>query len=214
MKFYEKLAAVQAVVEQPKFDSANPHFKSKFASLSECNRVVMEAVREVGGCAFFQRSCRADGYWQVDTVFTAEGETIVLSSVPYEPDANPQKTGSGITYARRYSLCSAFCLVADEDDDGNAASEPRQKRGSAPKEASKAKNGQEGGEGKASTEEFKRLTAIMQTLMGGVGKQAVYDRLAKIYGTTDEGKLDVGKMPQMLSYMQMCADAGVLLEES
>ena len=127
MKVYEKLAEVQRVIEQPAFDSSNPHFKSRFASLSECNRVVMEAVRKVGGCACYQKPVRAGEEWQVDTVFCADGEAAILASVPFIRDANPQKMGSGITYARRYSLCAAFCLVAEEDDDGNAAAEPKRK---------------------------------------------------------------------------------------
>lgn len=123
----KKLAEVQAVIEQPNFDSRNPHFKSQFASLAECNRVVLDAVRKVGECAFFQRPRMADDMtWLVDTVFVADGSEAVLASVPFNRDANPQKMGSGITYARRYSLCAAFCLVAEEDDDANVASEPKQ----------------------------------------------------------------------------------------
>jgi hypothetical protein len=33
-----------------------------------------------------------------------------------------QAYGSGLTYARRYGITTLLCLVADEDDDGNAAS--------------------------------------------------------------------------------------------
>lgn len=218
MEVFKKLAEVQAVIEQPKFDSVNPHFKSKFASLSECNRVVMEAIRKVGGCAVYQKSqVVGDGHAMVSTVFCADGDMVELSHVPYFIDPNPQKQGSGITYARRYSLCSAFCLVADEDDDGNAASEkPRQKPQNAPRRAKAAKAAPEGGKAatKADMDEFSRLTGIMQTLMGGVDASDVYKRLGDIYGTTAEGKLDVAKMPEMLSYMRMCADAGVLLESA
>lgn len=217
MEAYKKLAEVQAVIEQPKFDSVNPHFKSRFASLSECNRVVMDAVRKVGGCAVYQRSGVYEGQGEVSTIFCTEDDHVELSQVPYVIDPNPQKQGSGITYARRYSLCSAFCLVADEDDDGNAASEkPRQKPQNAPRRAKASKAAPEGGKAttKADMDEFSRLTGIMQTLMGGVDASDVYKRLGDIYGTTAEGKLDVAKMPEMLSYMRMCADAGVLLESA
>jgi hypothetical protein len=36
-----------------------------------------------------------------------------------------QGYGSAMTYAKRYSLAAALGVVADEDDDGNAASHPR-----------------------------------------------------------------------------------------
>lgn len=34
----------------------------------------------------------------------------------------PQSAGSALTYARRYAACAALGIVADEDDDGRAAS--------------------------------------------------------------------------------------------
>lgn len=206
MEAIKKLAEVQAVIEQPKFDSANPHFKSKFASLSECNRVVMDAIRKVGGCAVYQKSCVAEGHGMVSTVFCADGEMVELSHVPYSLDSNPQKQGSGITYARRYSLCSAFCLVADEDDDGNAASAPARK--SQPKRQKKEV-------GKKDMERFIDLREKVRVkLMDGGTTHEVDTWLGTLFGTTDEGKLDVAKMPQMLEVMEQSLTAGVLLESA
>lgn len=206
MEAIKKLAEVQAVIEQPKFDSTNPHFKSKFASLSECNRVVMDAIRKVGGCAVYQKSCVAEGHGMVSTVFCADGEMVELSHVPYSLDSNPQKQGSGITYARRYSLCSAFCLVADEDDDGNAASAPARK--SQPKRQKKEV-------GKKDMERFIDLREKVRVkLMDGGTTHEVDTWLGTLFGTTDEGKLDVAKMPQMLEVMEQSLTAGVLLESA
>lgn len=56
------------------------------------------------------------------TIFHASGES--KSSVyPIFHAANPsaQQFGSGVTYARRYSLMLALGIAAEEDDDGNAA---------------------------------------------------------------------------------------------
>lgn len=39
---------------------------------------------------------------------------------------NPQAAGSAMTYARRYAACAALGIVADEDDDGRAASRPQE----------------------------------------------------------------------------------------
>ena len=122
---YEKLAEVHAAIQQPVKDSLNPHFNSTFASLNECNRVVSNAVREVGECDFWQRAVYSEEArsWVMETVFTAAGQELVLSRHPFQADANPQKTASASTYARRYSMVSAFNLAA-EDDDGNQASRP------------------------------------------------------------------------------------------
>lgn len=129
MTIYEKLAQVHAAVRQPVKDSANPHFNSTFASLNECNRVVAEAVRAVGDCDYWQRAVyNADAKcYEMETVFSAGGQEAVLSRHPFRDDANPQKAASASTYARRYSLVSAFNLAA-EDDDGNqaAAQQPAQ----------------------------------------------------------------------------------------
>ena len=41
---------------------------------------------------------------------------------------NAQGLGSAITYARRYSLCAVLNIVADEDDDGQKASQGASER--------------------------------------------------------------------------------------
>lgn len=122
MSYYEKLAQVHATIKQPVKDSVNPHFNSTFASLNECNRVVSDAVKSVGECDYWQRAVyNSDaGCWEMQTVFQADGVVEILSSHPFRDDANPQKAASASTYARRYSLVSAFNLAA-EDDDGNEA---------------------------------------------------------------------------------------------
>ena len=119
---YEKLAKVHAAINQPVKDSVNPHFNSRFASLNECNRVVSDAVRSVGDCDYWQKAVyNSDaGCWEMQTIFQADGVSEILSSHPFRDDANPQKAASASTYARRYSLLSAFNLAA-EDDDGNEA---------------------------------------------------------------------------------------------
>lgn len=125
MTLLEKLAAVHATIRQPVKDGLNPHFNSAYASLNECNRVVAEAVRAAGECDYWQRAVyNPDAKcYEMQTVFAADGKEAVLSSHPFRDDANPQKAASASTYARRYSLLSAFNLAA-EDDDGNEASRP------------------------------------------------------------------------------------------
>jgi hypothetical protein len=55
------------------------------------------------------------------------GQWIASDMLLHLVKDDPQGQGSAITYARRYSLCSAIGLVADDDDDGQAASKPKQR---------------------------------------------------------------------------------------
>lgn len=54
----------------------------------------------------------------------SSGEWLAnLTPVMVDPEeSSAQAYGSAITYARRYGITQLLCVVADEDDDGNAAS--------------------------------------------------------------------------------------------
>lgn len=64
------------------------------------------------------------------TLSHVSGEWMSSRLTMMATDATPQAIGSAITYARRYGLCPMLGVVADEDDDGQAA---QPKRPSAPK---------------------------------------------------------------------------------
>ena len=119
----ELLIEAQAEMETPKFDSVNPHFKSRYASLGAIMAVVKPPL-EKRGIRLSQPIVDAgDGRIAVETrVSNGEGGFGVIGYFPLPDVTDPQKIGSAITYARRYSLSCAFALVAEEDDDGNAAS--------------------------------------------------------------------------------------------
>ncbi len=120
------LAKALPELESAKKNADNPHLKSKYANLS----AVMAAVEPI----------KAHGLWYRQKSHDhAEGaciETIYIHNSGAELSAgltfvradkqNPQGFGSAMTYARRYSLQTAFGLDA-EDDDGHAASAPRKK---------------------------------------------------------------------------------------
>jgi hypothetical protein len=58
-------------------------------------------------------------------VMHVSGEVLTSRTPIVSQDlTNPQKMGSGITYAKRYGLQAAFGLPS-EDDDGNKAAEPK-----------------------------------------------------------------------------------------
>jgi hypothetical protein len=99
----------------------NPAFRSKYADLP----AVIDAVKPAlvkHGLFFTQESFEAEGGVCVETVIHhASGEEIRTGKL-FVP-ANKRDAhgyGSALTYARRYSLMTAFGVPA-EDDDGNAA---------------------------------------------------------------------------------------------
>jgi hypothetical protein len=115
------LVAARKEMGGAKKDSTNPAFRSKYADLAS----VMEAVRaplQGHGLEFVQTI--RDGA-VITVVMHESGESMELAPFPIvatKPDA--QGHGSALTYARRYSLQTALGVPA-EDDDGNAASQPK-----------------------------------------------------------------------------------------
>lgn len=130
---YAKLAAAAAKMENPKFDSTNPHFKSKFASLGAVIAAIKPALAEEG--LMFLQTCEGQSVdpWLATYVYDGTAK-VELSRVPLAMSGDPQKQGSALTYAKRYGLCAAFGLVGEEDDDANRASEkPTAPQNGAPK---------------------------------------------------------------------------------
>ena len=105
--------------------NTNPHFKSKYADLSACVEAVIEALNEQG-VFLMQPTHECESGVMVETLFIHEsGEQISAGKLHVPATKNDaQGYGSALTYARRYSLMAA-CGIAPEDDDGNAASKPR-----------------------------------------------------------------------------------------
>tara|TARA_R100001594_G_scaffold38402_2_gene69531 strand:- start:2487 stop:2984 length:498 start_codon:yes stop_codon:yes gene_type:complete len=123
----------QKLAVTAKKDGKNPHFRSNYSTLES----VITAVNQGNQFGLFFTQ-------EIDYVYVSHRETksevvvvttirhvndestyvsklpIILSDANYE---NPQKIGSAITYAKRYTLQAAYGLPS-EDDDGQAASEP------------------------------------------------------------------------------------------
>jgi hypothetical protein len=105
--------------------SVNPFFKSTYAALPD---VVAHATPILAkhGLAISQF---IDGEFVVEGLTTyllhTSGQYIAHTMKLHLVKDDPQAQGSAVTYARRYAYMSALGLVADTDDDGNAASQPR-----------------------------------------------------------------------------------------
>ncbi len=109
-------------IEGASKDSNNPHFKSKYADLASVIAAIKPALAEQG-LWFGQVTHLADGGVCVETQLHHEsGESISFGQLFMPANkSDAQGFGSALTYAKRYSLMTAFGVPA-EDDDGNAAS--------------------------------------------------------------------------------------------
>lgn len=121
-----KLAAAlikfQADLPDVNLDATNPHFNSRFASLPGITKVVLPKLAE-HGLSFTAGGEYVDGHYGLSATLLHESGEERSGFFPIIA-TDPQKIGSAITYARRYLLASLTGIVADADDDGNAASLP------------------------------------------------------------------------------------------
>lgn len=116
------LAAAQGEMQNPWFDSTNPHFRNKFASLAAVRNAVVPVLAK-HGISMCQNLATDGERIACTTILThASGQQMVFGplSLPASK-ADAQGFGSAATYARRYSLMAVCGVVGDDDDDANAA---------------------------------------------------------------------------------------------
>lgn len=124
----EAMLEFQKLAVTAKKDGKNPHFRSNYSTLES----VITAVNQGNQFGlFFTQEIEIKNYQKDIVIVTtvrhiADDNTyvsklpIILSQTNME---NPQKIGSAITYAKRYTLQAVYGLPS-EDDDGNEASKP------------------------------------------------------------------------------------------
>jgi hypothetical protein len=118
------LIAARKEMTAAKKGKDNPFFKSKYADLSSVIEAVKDAL-EAHGLSFVQD---IEGGSVVTVILHESGESMRLAPFPIlTTKQDAQGFGSGVTYARRYSLQCALGVPA-EDDDGNAASQPKKEQ--------------------------------------------------------------------------------------
>lgn len=115
------LVKFQTQCESIKFDSVNPHFKSKFASLAAIHHGIGPAL-SANGLAVIQFPHSTETGIGVRTILIHEsGEMLEHTYTLPLAKNDPQGGGSAITYARRYGLSGALGIVTEEDDDGESS---------------------------------------------------------------------------------------------
>lgn len=116
-------ALVKAQLEMitPKKGSVNPFFKNKYADLNDVLQAVVPALNS-NGIVLLQPLVNIDGKNFVKTVLMHESGEVFesLAEIFCKNTNDAQAYGSGVTYARRYSL-SSICGIGSEDDDAQKA---------------------------------------------------------------------------------------------
>ena len=128
------LALAQGAMSAAAKDSANPHFKSRYADLASIWAAAQGPLTSNGLCVIqapatdgalvtlTTRLAHKSGQWMESTVSSSAGR-----------GQGPQAVGSTLTYLRRYSLAAMVGVVTD-DDDGEGAYDrnPNPRRGATP----------------------------------------------------------------------------------
>jgi hypothetical protein len=115
------LAAAQMEMQNPKFDSQNPHFKNRFASLASVRNAVVPCLAK-HGISLTQDLTTVEGGVACKTILThASGQQMIFGPLIMPAQGNSQVFGSAGSYCKRYSMMAVAAVVGDEDDDAEAA---------------------------------------------------------------------------------------------
>lgn len=123
----KSLVAASKTVGNPKKNAVNGHLKNKYATLD----AVIAAYKEsylANGIMVLENPKTEDGRVGVEvTLLHESGQFITHDPFMLPPGKNDaQGHGSAVTYARRYALSAVMNISADDDDDGNGASQKSQ----------------------------------------------------------------------------------------
>lgn len=123
------LAKAQGEIEAAAKDKVNPAFRSKYADLTAVWAAIRPALSKHGIAVTQWPLHSEDSRLHMITRLAHDGEWIKGEfSIPVDKQ-NSHGYGSAVTYAKRFSLAAAVGVVADEDDDGNAAAKTAPKNG-------------------------------------------------------------------------------------
>lgn len=131
------LAKAQGMIKPPKKERTADAgtYTYQYADLYD----IIEALREpfsVNGLSITQAVETIDGKEFLTTCLMHSSGQFREWSKQLPQSTTPQKDGSAITYFRRYNVCAAAGIVAEDDDDGAGASRPEK---TAPRAAKPAK---------------------------------------------------------------------------
>lgn len=131
------MAKAQGAMKAASKDNRNPHFGSKYADIAAVWTVARAPMAD-NGLVVWQDVTTGDAGVGITTrIAHTSGQWVEFGplGVPVSK-LDAQGVGSAVTYGKRYALAAALGVVAEDDDDGNAAKDaPPPARATAPKPA-------------------------------------------------------------------------------
>lgn len=111
-------------------DAANPHFRSKYATLEAVVEVAKPSLVKHGIAYTQAPGAIVDGSLEMTTMLMHGESGQWIRSTLHVPlgKRDAQGVGSAISYARRYSLMSVLGIPAEDDDGAAAVEPPRQQK--------------------------------------------------------------------------------------
>lgn len=121
----DALSKAQGEIPHAIFDSTNPHFKSKYASYEAFRKACQDPLSKNGLCIAHHLDLTPEGKRMMITQLSHKsGQWLRSFLILPIKDETAHGIGSGITYAKRYTLGGLLAIGNDEDDDANEAQYP------------------------------------------------------------------------------------------
>lgn len=123
----EALSNFQGALKQPKLNSDNPFFRSKYVDLSGCFKAAQSTLKEfnlavsqlIVGKDLITLLMHSSGQWIQSTTPIPEPKAEVDPKTGRPKQNVLQVYGSELTYLKRYTYCAILGIASDVDDDGN-----------------------------------------------------------------------------------------------
>jgi len=127
-ELFSALAKAQGEIRPASMDATNPHFRTRYATLT----AIQEACRgplSKHGLSVIQSVESTDNGFSIETMLAhSSGQWISSNFKLLIGKQDMQGLGAAVTYARRYSIAAMVGIVSDEDDDANSVSKSQPQR--------------------------------------------------------------------------------------
>ena len=175
-------------------NSYNPYHKFKYANLDAVLEAISESFNKYNLCLLQPTEVRNDQVILKTIIYHLESGEQIAGELLLPQSADPQKTGSAITYYRRYGLCSLLGIVADEDDDGNATipTKPTQATPQQSKNQNLPYN----------DEEEKAKTIHAEMIKADLSREAILKIVLTKFNSTNVRSLSWEQINQLKTYIQ------------
>jgi hypothetical protein len=206
-KLYIALAKAQGEFPEIQKTRTNPFYNSKYADLADVRKAVQPSLSK-NGLSLVQI---LKGKLLITKLFHQDGG-VIESEIPIDLSQKPQGIGSALTYLRRYCLCSILGVASEEDDDGNAGSDAKPKRGTPPppqkKTSTKQTRGQSTNSPKGSSDEYNYQEGPSKPVPNKAPNAYVHiDRLKDLKALANKKGYSNEQVSTVIDGMANCASA-------